>query len=63
MPLNEPRIFKYKPKWLGLKELEKTKVSVWFKTKTGTICVPMREYQKWEKSHKFIQNLNEKEKA
>lgn len=38
--LNEPRIFKSKPKWVGLEEVERKNGLVWFKTKYGKMAVP-----------------------
>ncbi len=49
MPLNEPRIFEYKPRWLRLEEIERTDTSVWFKTRTGRLCVPLKDVERWEK--------------
>ena len=47
MPLNEPRIFEHKPKWLKLEEIERTNTVVWFKTRTGRLCVPLKDVEQW----------------
>lgn len=48
MPLNEPRIFTPRPKWLVLEELSRSDAGVWFKTRSGRIMVPLKYVEKYE---------------
>jgi len=48
VPLNEPRIFTPRPKWLVLEELSRSDAGVWFKTRSGRIMVPLKYVEKYE---------------
>ena len=51
MPLNEPRIFENKPRWVGLPEIERNETTVKFKSKFGYMIVPIKQVEDWEGSH------------
>ena len=50
--LQEPRIFTHKPSWAGLEEIRRDKLTVTFKTATGTKTVMLRDVEKHERKEK-----------
>ena len=55
--LQEPRIFTSTPKWVGLKEIDRTSTGVWFKTKTGRHLETHENIAAWETQNKKKSNL------
>ena len=50
MSLNEPRIFTKTPEWVGMEEISRSELTVWFRAGAGKrIMVMLTDVEKWER--------------